>query len=117
MCKERLFTKNITISNFRLVDGENLENPNKFEQGKPLTEEALIVAEVFYAPKGFRAEIHAESPLHVWDEEHAKRLFGISEENPNGDLREKNFETALAAMHFLTRRLKRLGWDPLDSWH
>jgi len=117
MCKERLFSKNLTINNFRLVDEKVLKDPSILNEGKPLVEEALIVAEVFYAPKGFRAEIHVESPLHVWDEENSRRLFGMSNDNPNGDLREKNFETSLAAMHFLTRRLKRLGWSPIDNWH
>lgn len=116
MCKERLFQKQVTINNFKLVNLADLDKAGKSVEGELLTEEALILAEVFYTPKGYRGEIHAENPIRTWDLDHAKRLLGISNEFPEGDLKEKNFETALAAMQFLTKRLKRLGWEPLTNW-
>ncbi len=116
MCKERPFQKKISINNFKLINEDNLRNAEQ-EKGKSLTEEAMLVAEVFYTPKGYRGEIHEGNPIRVWDSEQADRIFGISKDRPDGDLCEKNFATELAAMHFLTRRLKKLGWEPLsDSW-
>jgi hypothetical protein len=117
MCKERTFHREIQINNFKLVTEKDLSEAGKTEFGEPLVEEALLTAEVFYTPKGYRGEIHEESPVQVWDNEHYRRIKAISEDKPNGALAEKNFETPLAVMHYLTRHLKKLGWEPLDAWH
>ncbi|RJR08376.1 hypothetical protein C4588_05595, partial [Candidatus Parcubacteria bacterium] len=57
------------------------------------------------------------SPLMVWDFEQACKINGISETNPEGDLTDKNFPTELSAMHFITRRLSKLNWEPVGVWN
>jgi hypothetical protein len=115
MFKERIFRKSLTIQNFRIL------NPSEFDQiqekkGKCLKQDAELVVQVFYSPRGYCCEIEQLSPIDTWDAEQYCRIEGINEENPEGDLLDHNFDTILAAMHFITRRLKKLGWDPLDAW-
>ena len=117
MCKERIFHREVKVNNFKLIPADMMADAGKTEFGDSLVEEAVVIAEVFYTPKGYRGEIHEDSPIRVWDEGLSKRLHGVSKDRPDGDLAEKNFDTALAAMHFLTRRLRKLGWEPLEAWH
>lgn len=116
MIKERTFHKKVTIDNFKELKVSSLHLAEKGNSGKAVRETATVTAEVFYTPKGFRCE--AELPdLFTWDFSQACRIIGISEALPDGDLLDKNFETMLAAMHFITRRLRKLGWEPQDNWH
>ena len=117
MCKERTFYKTIKVNNFRIIDRSLFNDVQSLTEGDSFSEEVILLAEVFYTPKGYRGVLHEDFPLAIWDADHAKRLYGITKDKPEGDLEEKNFDTSLAAMHFLTRRLKKLGWEPLDSWH
>jgi hypothetical protein len=116
MFKERIFRKKVTVSNFKIATAAHLEQPNKKIRGKNYKTEAEIVAQVFYTPRGFCCEVELFSPLDTWDTEQYCRIEGINEESPEGDLLDKNFDTILAAQHFVTRRLKRLGWEPLGDW-
>lgn len=115
MTKERTFQKKLSIDNFK--ETSNLSQAGKSNCGKSVKELASVITEVFYTPKGFRCDVTMLSPVYAWDFLQACRMFGIAEATPDGDLQDKNFETMLAAMHFITRRLRRLGWDPLDGWH
>src|SRR5271157_217710 len=117
MTKERTFQKKLTVENFKEVKASNLNQAGRANVGKQIKETATITAEVFYTPKGFRCEVLMLSPVFAWDFNQACRIEGICDTTPDGDLQDKNFETMLAAMHFVTRRLRRLGWDPLDNWH
>lgn len=117
MIKERTFVKKLTIDNFKELKAANLHQAGKGNAGKTIKETATIVAEAFYTPKGFRCEVLMHSPIYAWDFDHACRIEGIGVATPDGDLVDKNFETILAAMHFITRRLRRLGWEPVNAWH
>jgi hypothetical protein len=117
MFKERIFRKTINIDNFRLVPKEALAAAGSSNKGKVLKKDAELIAQVYYTPQGFSCEIEHFNPIDTWSVEQFCRIEGIDEESPEGDLVEKYFDTKLAAMHFITRRLKRLGWDPLDNWH
>ena len=116
MFKERIFRKSITVENFRLVPKEAL-TAGSSNKGKALKKDAELIAQVYYTPRGFACEIEHFNPLDTWNVEQFCRIEGINEETPEGDLAEKYFDTKLASMHFITRRLKKLGWDPLDNWH
>jgi len=115
--KERTFEKKLMIENFRELKATSLNQAGKPNVGKAVKETATVTTEVFYTPAGFRCEVFMVSPIYAWDFNQACRIEGIGESHPEGDLQDKNFETALAAMHFITRRLRRLGWDPVDNWH
>lgn len=117
MLKERIFRKTVAIENFRLVKDNEINEAGKTIKGKVFKTDAELVAQVYYTPRGYSCEIEYFSPIDAWNSELFCRIEGINEESPEGDLPEKYFETKLAAMHFITRRLKRLGWDPLDGWH
>ena len=116
MGKERVFQKKLAISNFKALRGSALSEAGKPNIGKIVRELAEMIAEVYYTPKGYRVEMHAISPVPLWDEAQMNKIEGITAELPEGDLMEKNFDSMLAAMHFITRRLKKLGWDPLGKW-
>lgn len=116
MFKERLFKKDITIQNFRLLDPADFSTTKTTTAGKPLKIESGLIAQVYYTPRGYSCEVDPINPLDVWDAEHYCRVEGINEKSPDGDLQDYYFDTMLAAMHFITRRLKKLGWDPIDSW-
>ena len=115
MFKERVFQKNITIQNFKLLPPSDLSNAGK-KKGVSIYKEAELVVQVFYTPKGFCCEVGHVVPLDVWDSEQYCRIEGVSDKTPEGDLLDHTFDTLLAAMHFITRRLKKLGWQPLDVW-
>lgn len=115
MFKERIFKKNLTIQNFKVLNPSNFDQIGE-KKGKSLKRDAEIVVQVFYTPRGFCCEVDPLSPIDIWDLEQYCRIEGINEENPGGDLLDYNFDTILAAMHFITRRLKKLGWEPLDAW-
>lgn len=115
MFKERVFQKSLTVQNFRLLASSDLEQSGK-KKGRALKKDAGLVAQVFYTPRGFCCELEPLSPVDVWDSEHYCRIEGITEKTPDGDLSDHSFDTMLAAMHFITRRLKKLGWEPLDTW-
>lgn len=116
MPKERVFQKSLTISNFKSLKNDLLPTAGKRGAGKAVKSNAQVIAEVYYTPKGYRSEIHFISPVEVWDEQQASKLLGIDDKFPEGDLFDSNFDTILAAMHFITRRLKRLGWSPVSKW-
>jgi len=116
MFKERIFRKKITIQNFKLIDTDNMNYVEKTNKGKLFKKDSELVAQVFYTPKGYVCEVEQFTPLDTWDSEQYCKIEGVSDESPEGDLLDKNFDTLLAAMHFITRRLKRLGWEPLDGW-
>jgi len=116
MAKERIFQKKLTIANFKTVKASALAQAGRTNVGKTVREVAEMIAEVYYTPRGYRIEVHAISPVPLWDESQMVRLEGCSDECPEGDLVEKNFESQLAAMHFITRRFKKLGWDPVGKW-
>ena len=116
MFKIRSFRKNIIIQNFKIASAANLDQIEKKIKGKNFKTEAEIVAQVFYTPRGFCCEIEVFSPLDTWDAEQYCRIEGINEDSPEGALLDKNFDTILAAQHFITRRLKRLGWEPEGDW-
>lgn len=115
MSKSRTFEKLLTIENFRLAKKEVLARNAKLT-GKSVRETVTIIVEVIFTPRGYRVEIQLDSPLIVWDFEQACKLKGITETNPEGDLIDKNFPTELSAMHFITRRLSKLGWAAVNSW-
>jgi len=114
VAKERIFQKKVVIDNFRVVRRDQLKLDDL--SGRAVKEIAEIIAEVYYTPKGYRTELHFISPLVIWDFEQMCKLNGVSDKNPDGDLSEKNFSTELSAMHFLTKRLGKLGWKPTDGW-
>lgn len=111
-----MFQKSLNIDNFKSLKTDQLVNAGKRGFGKVVKSNAQVIAEVFYTPKGYRAEIHFISPIDLWDAQQALKLQGIADNTPEGDLFDTNFETVLAAMHFITRRLKRLGWSPITKW-
>lgn len=115
MLKERIFSKSITLDNFKIASLKDLGG-SKRPKGRPFKKEAELIAQVFYTPRGFSCGVEHFSPIDVWSGEQFCRIEGVNEESPEGDLNEKYFDTKLAAMHFITKRLKRLGWDPMDSW-
>jgi len=112
----RLFYKEFQISNFVAADFKNGRATPKKKTPRQL---AQIIAEVYYTPRGWRVEAHQlnEHPIYVWDETHSKKLYGITDALPDGDLREMNFKTLRGGMQFITKRLKGLGWKPEDDWH
>lgn len=116
MPKERIFQKKLTISNFKALKTASLPQAGKPNIGKRVREMAEMIAEVLYTPRGYRVEVHAISPVDLWDEQQMSKIEGQSEEQPEGDIMEKNFDSQLAAMHFITRRFKRLGWEPVGKW-
>jgi len=117
MIKERIFRKKLAIDNFRLITEKEFQAAGKSCKGKQLKQDAELIAQVFYTPRGYCCEIEHFSPLDIWSSEQFCRIEAISDSSPEGDLIENYFDTKLAAMHFITRRLKRLGWEPLDNWH
>lgn len=116
MAKERVFTRQTTVKNFRQIKPELLPLAGRSRKGRQYSELAELIAEVYFTPMGYRAEIHFITSMEVWDKEHADKVMGICQETPFGDLDRKNFETPTAAMQFVTRRLKKLGWDPVGRW-
>lgn len=116
MAKERIFQKKLTIANFKALKTAALAQAGKPNIGKRVREMAEMITEVFYTPKGYRIEVHAISPVPLWDENQMIKIEGQSEAQPEGDICEKNFDSQLAAMHFITRRFKRLGWEPVGKW-
>jgi len=116
MFKERVFQKRLTIQNFRSIESSDLSQAGKNKKGKLIKKDAGLLAQVFYSPRGFCCELDQLSPIDVWDSEQYCRIEGISDKTPEGDLLDHTFDTMLAAMHFITRRLKKLGWEPLDTW-
>ena len=85
-------------------------------KGKIVKKDAGLIVQTFYTPRGFCCEVALLSPVDVWDSEQYCRIEGVGEKTPEGDLLDHTFDTMLAAMHFITRRLKKLGWEPLDAW-
>jgi hypothetical protein len=116
MIKERIFRKKIIVDNFLLLTKEEIAE-DSLDKAKPLKKEAELVAQIHYTPRGYFCEVEQFSPMDVWNEDLFCKIEGINDGSPEGDLSEKFFDTKLASMHFITRRLKRLGWDPLDGWH
>lgn len=118
MSKVRIFTKDIEIKNIKLVSEKDLNDltEESVNVGTPLEVNAGILAEVFYTPKGWRSEVHMLTPLFAWDFEEMCVLYGFSNDFPEGDLQDKNFDTMKASMQFLTRRLRKLGWEPDEEW-
>jgi hypothetical protein len=115
MLKERIFRKDLKVKNVKIVSKEDLQKED-LQSGKTLKQEAELIAQVFYTPRGYSCELIYCSPVDTWDFDLFCRIEGISEEIPEGDLTEKHFDTTMAAMHFITRRLNRLGWDSLGKW-
>lgn len=115
MSKRRTFEKKITIQNLKLIKEDQLLKSDSLT-GKAVRETAEIEVEIFFTPRGFRIEIHLNSPMLVWDFEQTCKIKGITESNPEGDLTDKNFATELSAMHFITRRLSKLGWEAIGVW-
>lgn len=115
MSKKRCFKKRIIIQNFKVIKTEQLLRSDNLT-GKSLKEVATVEVEIFFTPKGFRIEIHLISPMLVWDFEQTCKIKGITESNPEGDLTDENFDTELSAMHFITRRLSKLGWEAEGVW-
>jgi len=109
-----MFTKKFKLKNFQPAE--------IFETGqfKPKNEaqeiDGELMCEIFYTPIGWRVDVHLLSPLDIWDIEHVQKLFGIKANNLHDDLFEKTFDTASPAMQFITKRLKGLGWEPVDTW-
>ena len=116
MAKERIFQKKLTLANFKAVKAGALAQAGKPNTGKAVREMAEMIAEVYYTPRGYRIEVHAISPVPLWDDNQMSKIEGYTDELPEGDLLEKNFDSQLAAMHFITRRFKRLGWNPVGKW-
>ena len=116
MCKERTFQKKIAIENFCLLKVSDLKEAGKPNIGKKLKEIAEIIVEIFYTPKGYCIDICEIAPLHIWDFDQMCKIQGISEDHPEGDLQEMYFSTMKSAMHFVTGRLKTLGWAPDGNW-
>jgi len=115
MSKKRTFEKKIIIQNFKAIRTDLLLKTDNLS-GKNVKELASIIVEIFFTPRGYRADIQLVSPIIVWDFEQTCEIKGISESNPEGDLTDKNFASELAAMHFVTRRLSKLGWQPSGVW-
>ena len=115
MSKKRIFKKKITIQNFKTVKTDVLLKTDNFT-GKSVKELTEIAVEIFFTPRGYRVDIHLLSPIIVWDFGQMCDIKGITENNPEGDLTDKNFNSELAAMHFATRRLAKLGWEPNEAW-
>jgi hypothetical protein len=115
MSKKRTFEKKVTVQNFKSIRTDLLLKSDNLS-GKGIKELAELVVEVFFTPKGYRAEAHLISPIIVWDFEQTCKIKGITESNPEGDLTDKNFPSELSAMHFITRRLSKLNWEPTGVW-
>lgn len=115
MSKKRTFEKKISVQNFKTIRTDLLLKSDNLT-GKPIKEIAELAVEVFFTPKGYRVDVQLMSPIIVWDFEQTCKIKGITESNPEGDLTDKNFPTELSAMHFITRRLSKLGWEPTDVW-
>jgi len=112
----RLFYKEFQVNNFVACVFKDERVSLKKKTPRQL---AQIIAEVYFTPRGWRVEVHqlTEHPIHTWDEKHACKLYGMTDELPEGDLREMNFKTLRGGMQFITKRLKSLGWEPEDDWH
>ena len=116
MCKERTFQKKITVENFKIIKAANLGDAGKPNFGRSFRELAEVIVEIYYTPRGYCADLCEISPLHLWDFDQFCKIQGISEEYPEGDLQEMNFDTMRSAMHFITGRFKELGWSPDGKW-
>lgn len=112
----RLFYKELQVNNFAAAEFKGDRVLPKKRTPRQL---AQIIAEVYFTPRGWRVEAHqlTEHPIHTWDEKHTRKLYGVSDELPDGDMREMNFKTLRGGMQFITKRLKGLGWKPEDDWH
>lgn len=115
MSKKRTFEKKVTVQNFKTIRTDLLLKSDNLS-GKAVKELAELVVEVFFTPKGYRADVHLISPIIVWDFEQTCKIKGITESNPEGDLTDKNFPSELSAMHFISRRIQKLGWSPVGPW-
>jgi len=115
-CKERTFQKKITVDNFKLVNEAQFKDIGKAKAGRTLKEIVEVIVEIYYTPLGYCIDLCEIAPLHLWDFDQFCRLQGISDDFPEGDLSEMNFETMKGAMHFITRRFKDLGWEPDGKW-
>lgn len=112
--KIRIFNKKFVLKDFQPADISDLHN---LVIKKELhTEIGEIVCEVFYTPRGWRGDIHLMSPIDIWDPGHVQQLYGVKADRLRGDLYEKSFESAVPAMQYMTKRLKTLGWEPIDTW-
>jgi len=116
MCKERTFQKKITVQNFQILKKTNLKDAGKPNFGRKLREIAEVIVEIYYNPKGYCIDVCEIAPLHLWDFDQYCKLQGISDEFPEGDLPELNFNTMKSAMHFVTKRFKEFGWSPEGNW-
>jgi hypothetical protein len=115
MSKKRTFEKKITVQNFKAVKTDTLLKSD-YLTGKGIKELAKIVVEIFFTPRGYLVDVELVSPVIVWDFEQACKIKGITESNPDGELADQSFASELAAMHFITRRLSKLGWEPNGVW-
>ena len=116
MFKCRIFQKSLIVDNFKAIKPNALKELTNLEAGKAVRELAEISAEVHFTPRGYRVAIDEISPVPIWNFESWSKICGISEDIPEGDIEEMNFDTLKAAQHFFTRRLKQLGWKPYDKW-
>ena len=116
MCKERTFQKKITVENFKIIKAANLKDAGKPNFGRSFREVAEIIVEIYYTPRGYCVDVCEIAPLHLWDFDQFCKIQGISDEHPEGDLQEMNFNTMKSAMHFITGRFKEMGWTPDGKW-
>jgi len=112
--KIRIFNKKFILKDFQPAD---ISDPTdiKIKKGNH-TEIGEIVCEVYYTPRGWRGDIHLMSPIDIWDADHVQKLYGVRPNELRGDLYEKIFESTVPAMQYMTKRLKTLGWEPIDTW-
>lgn len=115
MAKKRTFLKKVVIKNFKLVANDSILRSDKLT-GKILKEEVELLVRIHFTPKGYCLDLQFDPSLIVWDFDHLCKIKGVSEINPEGDLTDKNFTTELSAMHFISRRLSKFGWKPLEPW-
>jgi len=116
MCTRiRVFSREFQVNNFVAA---TIRNNKVIPKKRTPRQIAQLIAEVCYTPRGWRIDLHQlnEFPIHVWDEEHTKKLYGITAANPDGSMRNANYLTMRAAMQAITRKLKQLGWEPEDEW-